>query len=703
MCWYSNKLFFLAIIFFGITCGSYALFGQPLSTKIDSFKQLINHSKTDTDKVKLLIGLSRAIKCDDTTYKMHYANEAMQLAEKINWVKGKARVNATIGFIYAHCVKNDSVALKYYEQSLSLSKISRDKSDQVDELGGIAASYMDLAQYGKALDYYREALELQTGPVIAIVVLGNMGNVYNSVGDYTHALTCYDSSLLVLDEWIRTRGGNIEGDTMQRAGLLMTIAEVYIGMAQYDMALDNYNKALLLIKRTNRKEYGYYALIGIGQAYMCKKEPVKAIEYYTLALEESKTDKRFTRNLLDKLGNAYLATGDIPKAMDCAQQALQLAQQYGDSVELPRIYTTTGKIFSAEKNYPQAVSYLQNAISLCKQTGALNDEKEAWCALSNTYEQMGQTAKAFDAYRKFISLRDSVYNIDKAKDLVRIDLQSGFNIKQLADSLKQDEARKVIMLKLQRQRVVSFGGFVALLLVLSLLFFIYKNYSQQKKANKIISEANATIQNEKQVSESLLLNILPEEVAVELKASGKVLAKSYDEVTVLFTDFIDFTKAGQKLSAQHLVAELDNCFQAFDQIIGKYNIEKIKTVGDAYMAVSGLPKAYPNHAIHIVKAAIEIRDYMKERKRNLCDETFGIRIGINSGGVVAGIVGVKKFAYDIWGDTVNTAARMEQHSEDGKINISQTTYELVNDKIHCRYRGEIDVKGKGMLKMYYVE
>jgi len=156
------------------------------------------------------------------------------------------------------------------------------------------------------------------------------------------------------------------------------------------------------------------------------------------------------------------------------------------------------------------------------------------------------------------------------------------------------------------------------------------------------------------------------------------------------------------MKPEALIEELDNCFKKFDEITGKYNVEKIKTIGDAYLAVAGLPTADPKHAENVVRAAIEINAFMQDRFAKLGSSTFEIRIGIHSGSVVAGIVGVKKFAYDIWGDTVNTAARMEQNSEAGRINISATTYELVKDKFACEYRGEIDAKGKGMMKMYFV-
>ena len=223
-----------------------------------------------------------------------------------------------------------------------------------------------------------------------------------------------------------------------------------------------------------------------------------------------------------------------------------------------------------------------------------------------------------------------------------------------------------------------------------------------KDRTKQLEESNQMIQNEHNRSEQLLLNILPQKTAIELKETGKSEAKLFNDVTVLFTDFKSFTTVSERLSPQQLVDELHACFSAFDKIVTKYNIEKIKTVGDAYLAVSGLPLPNLNHAEDMVNAALDIREFMLNRRTQLGEKTFEIRIGIHSGSVVAGIVGVKKFAYDIWGDTVNTAARMEQNSEAGKINISQTTYELVKDKFNCEYRGEIEAKNKGLLKMYFV-
>ncbi|MBL4585516.1 MAG: adenylate/guanylate cyclase domain-containing protein [Flavobacteriales bacterium] len=217
-----------------------------------------------------------------------------------------------------------------------------------------------------------------------------------------------------------------------------------------------------------------------------------------------------------------------------------------------------------------------------------------------------------------------------------------------------------------------------------------------------------TIKNEKQNSDDLLLNILPSEIAEEMKTTGVTKAKAYTMVTVMFTDFKGFTNVSQKVSAELLVDEIHHCFSAFDHIIQKYRIEKIKTIGDAYLCASGLPVTNYTHATDMVKAAFEIRDFMIQRKKEKLAKgeiPFELRIGLHTGPVVAGIVGVRKFQYDIWGDTVNTANRMESNCEAGKVNISQSTYELLVDESDLTFegRGKIEAKGKGELEMYFVE
>lgn len=261
-----------------------------------------------------------------------------------------------------------------------------------------------------------------------------------------------------------------------------------------------------------------------------------------------------------------------------------------------------------------------------------------------------------------------------------------------AEQEKKDAEAKAELSKSKNIRNMSIGGAVTALLLLG---FAGWSYNQKRKDGIKIAA-------EKKKSEDLLLNILPQEVAQELKEKGKSDAKYYDEVSVLFTDFVNFTTTSEKIGVQELLEELNVCFTEFDNIMGRHGLEKIKTIGDAYLAVSGLPTVNKDHAKNAIAASQEILKFIEERKK-VSPNALDLRIGIHSGHVIAGIVGVKKFAYDIWGDTVNTAARMEQAGEKGKINISKNTYELVKDDFQTTCRGKISVKGKGEQEMYFVE
>jgi len=247
----------------------------------------------------------------------------------------------------------------------------------------------------------------------------------------------------------------------------------------------------------------------------------------------------------------------------------------------------------------------------------------------------------------------------------------------------------------------------AILFILSLRGFIRWREKSLQEENEIleikVKERTHELSIEKQHSENLLLNILPEKIAEELKTKGKSTPREYESVTVMFTDFKNFTTLSENLTASELVDELNYCYSAFDTIISNYGLEKIKTIGDSYMCAGGLLGTATVE--DTIRAALEIRDFIKQeqKKRKAEGKTFfEIRIGCNTGPVVAGIVGTKKFAYDIWGDTVNIASRMESSGEPGKVNISGNTFEMIKDTFQCEYRGKIEAKNKGMIAMYFV-
>ena len=266
----------------------------------------------------------------------------------------------------------------------------------------------------------------------------------------------------------------------------------------------------------------------------------------------------------------------------------------------------------------------------------------------------------------------------------RIELANINEINEKKEEIAQKTLDRQILV-----RNIFIGGF-ALLMIFSGVFFIQRN----------------KIKKGKKLSDELLLNILPHSIAEELKSKGNAESKLIDEVTVLFTDFKGFTQLSEQFTPQELVAEINECFSAFDQIMITHNVEKIKTIGDAYMAAGGLPTSNKTHAEDVIQAALEIQQYMADytkARKEAGKLFFEIRIGVHSGPVVAGIVGIKKFAYDIWGDTVNTASRMESSGEVGKVNVSESTYTLTQDKFNFTYRGKIAAKGKGEISMYFVE
>lgn len=247
-----------------------------------------------------------------------------------------------------------------------------------------------------------------------------------------------------------------------------------------------------------------------------------------------------------------------------------------------------------------------------------------------------------------------------------------------------------------KNKGIQFGLGGALLGIFSVAAAYFYQNSQMRKLNKALND-------EKKKSEELLLNILPEKIATELKEKGKVEPVDIYNATVLFTDFKDFTIIAEKLTAKELVDELDVCFKEFDNIISNYQVEKIKIIGDSYMAVAGLTGNSEMAAVNAVKAALLMQTFISQRRKQH-SHSFEMRIGLHSGNVISGVVGNKKFQYDIWGDTVNIASRMENAGEQGMVNISEATYNMIKKDHGFTFteRGTLPVKNKGEMKMYFV-
>jgi len=387
------------------------------------------------------------------------------------------------------------------------------------------------------------------------------------------------------------------------------------------------------------------------------------------------------------LSNAYELLGNYKNAHEFFQKAMREKEKVFGLEKMKELSSAQSETDLANERARVKLEEETKRIQLQKEIElkALRFEYEKKQAAAKTEEERKRLALEEDLKRKEIQIK-----FEEEQKAVTLRYNQEKNIARINQEKKDAIAKAELESSQNQKNIWAVGAGLSLLL----LGFAGYSYNQKRKDNKKIAE-------EKKKSDDLLLNILPFEVAEELKEKGKTNAKHFDEVSVLFTDFVNFTANSERIGVQEVLNELNICFTEFDRIMEKYGLEKIKTIGDAYLAVSGLPVSNERHAKNAVNASLEILSYIQQRKKNN-PNALDIRIGIHSGPVIAGIVGVKKFAYDIWGDTVNTAARMEQNSSLGKLNVSEATYHLIKNDFSFEYRGKIETKGKGAMDMYFV-
>ena len=478
----------------------------------------------------------------------------------------------------------------------------------------------------------------------------------------------------------------------------MAIADVYSTMGNSDNAEIYYAKSINLLRKTNDSISLASALLNAGDEYSKNKKYNSALKYF----EESsiifdKVDYLIgTAYNLGNIGMVYAKQGNNDLAKVYISKAIQILEKLKDYYAISEYLIYMSDIYLTQNDWITSLSYAKRSLDLAQKYRLKEQISNSNLKISELYQKAGNDRESFTYYKNYITYRDSVTNLKSVQQMA--DIRTNYEVSQKqveVDLLEKDS--EIQKLKEKKQQNIIYATAISLFLIVIITIGFYRRYKFVKRTNSIIEE-------EKNRSNTLLLNILPEETALELKKNGKVLAKKFESVTVLFTDFERFTHYAEKLSPEKLVESIDFYFSKFDAIMEKYNLEKIKTVGDAYMCAGGLPFPTGDHAYKMVLAALEIARFVDASKElNAQNQTrFKIRIGINTGPIVAGVVGIKKFSYDIWGDTVNIASRMESNSEPGKINISEYTYQIIKNDFECEYRGEIEVKNKGMMKMYFV-
>ncbi len=671
------KWLFLIFLFLGFTCVTAQVIENPY---FDSLLTVLSKAKEDTIKVKMMNYIANVYLFTNNEKGIKYAKESEALSKKLSWDIGLMFSKINIGRYY-WLKGNFKMAVLIHNEALQIAKRLK-RTEEINSINIlIGQDYGDGSEYDEALKYFE---------------IAKFG--YEEAGNKGEVARC-----LLLISWVHDTRGNYPESSkanIEALKIYESIGEDYgtaiasVNLAQDNIKLEKYPEAISYIARAN-------------DIYIKESDFINLSFNFIL------------------LSDIYIKLRNFDSALNNAERALDAGEKVNDAIAISNAYSKMADINYMQNDFRKAAQQYENAIAFLKPINAyvylsnnygslalsnlrLNETTKAKSALDSAeiYLKLNETLpsqeiyykgkhlldsmtgdwkNAYSDFFKFISIRDSIYNKDNTKKLVQTQMQYEFDKKE---SLKKAEQEKkdIKQRNIRNSIATAFAGAIVFLVVV---------YRQRNK----ISRARRR-------SDELLLNILPGEVADELKIKGSADAKQFDQVTVMFTDFKGFTKISENLTPTELVQEIHTCFRAFDDIIGRFSIEKIKTIGDSYMCAGGLPLPNQTHAEDVVNAALEIQRFMRqhsEERKNSGKEIFEIRIGIHMGPVVAGIVGVKKFAYDIWGDTVNIASRMESSGEAGKVNISGATYEKVKDKFTCIHRGKISAKNKGEVDMYFVE
>ena len=579
-------------------------------------------------------------------------------------------------------------------QKLADSLVNILKSDQhdnseIDLLRRIAEEQTEPSMRLKFADLLIK--KAKTDSLLGYLLSGYLqkGNALLDLGNNANALEEFFKSLNVAQKI---------NDLNGVGALYISIADTYTVIDNPDNARKYYSIGIKILRKVNDSSQLASALLNAGDALVNTKKYNEAETYFT---ESNLIFTKLMHELgiaysLGNLGIIYAEQGKHNLAEQNINNAITILEELEDYYPISVYLIYMADIYVEKDNLSKAFIYAKRSLDLALKYGLKDQISDAHLKLSDFYKKSKNFQMAISHYEAHIKFRDSVRNLETIQKMADIRTEKEVAVKQ-GEVNELNHQKKLLNQQKKNQRIIILASIVTLLLLSVMAVGL-------RKRNKFIKATNDVIRKEKARSDNLLLNILPEETAKELKNKGSVKPVKFESVSVLFTDFEGFTKYSEGLTPEELVDTVDFYFSKFDEIVHKYGLEKIKTIGDAYMCAGGLPHHSEGHAIKMVKAAFEISKFVEQvAKEHENDKwNFNIRIGINTGPVVAGVVGSKKFAYDIWGDTVNIAARMESHSEPGKVNVSENTYQLIKEEFNCDYRGMIDAKNKGMMKMYFV-
>lgn len=679
--------------------GPNALSAQSVA---DSLRLLLVTAPPDTHRVSLLVNLAWEINEENTDEAEQHLSEALQLSKKLGDRRVEANALSGLGVV-EELRGNYREAIKKYQQALFIRQNLNDYLGTGGVHANLGNAYESLGQLDSAISNHRASLaayEQLTDTVRMARAYTNISGVLEEGGDYPNAFIELNKARLLLE-------AKAKGDPATVAKVYTKMGHNRFEMDLYPKARDWYKRSLLLRQQLRDTADIAEGLTDLANALDELDNPDStqlAIQYYeqALAIYRSLDDRPNLGRIYNNLGDAYKHLDQLSRAMDYLRQAERLQTELEDEAGLMQTYNTINDVLARQGKNQESLDYIRRYEAIAQRIGNQKYQLGALKDYARAYEQMGDFATAYRYQVQYNDLRYKLLDEKRAQNIETQQAMATANEQKIAlEKQKQEEALR--SLRFQRTRNALIGGATALLLLALLLF---NRNRARARTNRELAAKNTVIEQERQRADALLRNILPQETAEELKRNNAVKPVRYESVTVLFSDFKGFTSIAERISPEELVAELDTFFRLFDGIMEKYGLEKIKTIGDAYMCAGGLPTPNQTHPLDTVRAAVEMQrslhDLMEQKKLE-GKPVFEMRIGIHTGPVVAGVVGSHKFAYDIWGDTVNTAARMEQGGEPGRINISETTYAAVQHTFRCTYRGRLAAKNKGEIAMYFVE
>lgn len=525
--------------------------------------------------------------------------------------------------------------------------------------------------------------------------------IRNKQATYLDNMGMPDSALSQL-YWV-SKSFKPECDSLLLMSLFRNLTNVYLSLGEFTridsisrLALDLWNNAW------KEKDSRFAILNNLGIAQISRDDTFHATALFHQAYREAESDhnEEYIQKALLNLGTIKGYTGDLDSAYFFFNKAAILAREQKNMDDYLSLIINLANLNGEMGRYDRAVAMLDSAYVLADTLNNLIILSRVQSARAELFALSGDYEKAYHYLSDFIIIREEYLNEERVKAVT--EMMEKYESEKKARQIQQLELDKLDA-TLTNERITNtrnrylFIGIAVLLMTVGLWGRL-----------RYVHKARVAIQREKDISEGLLLNILPASVADELKTKGYAEAKHFAPVTILFSDFKGFTTISEELSAAELVEELNACFKTFDDIMTKYGIEKIKTIGDSYMAAGNIPDTNTSTPVDVINAGLDMQEFVMSRKKerdNMHLPAFDMRVGIHSGPVVAGIVGVKKFQYDLWGDTVNTASRMETNGEITKVNISEATYQLVRENKSFSFtpRGMVNAKGKGALAMYFVE